>query len=172
MPSPATAFFFNGLTLLFQPDAAAAADPRPTRIGYANALLFQLLQQHLLVIAGKLLTLPFDGNRSLLLRLGSRVSSLSPARRFRRAAGKNFHFISHPDHPAVAGNQVLAKIDIAIVQRGTKTLCFQRLPGGMLLTALRADGGKMQRLHGLATSNTTSPMRITFQLSSSQPPRR
>ncbi len=35
-------------------------------------LLFQLLQQHLLVIAGKLLTLPFDGNRSLLLRLGSR----------------------------------------------------------------------------------------------------
>lgn len=85
--------------------------------------MFQLLQQHLLVIAGKLLTLPFDGNRSLLLRLGSRgiVAFTCPVG-FRRAAGKDFHFISHLDHPAVAGNQVLAKIDIAIVQRGTKTL--------------------------------------------------
>ncbi len=94
VPSPATAFFFNGLTSLFKTDAAAAADPRPTRVGYANALLLQLFQQHLLVIAGKLLTLPFNGNRGLLLRLGSRgIVAFAGAVGFRRAAGEDFHFI-------------------------------------------------------------------------------
>lgn len=85
--------------------------------------MLQLFQQHLLVIAGKLLTLPFNGNRGLLLRLGSRgIVAFAGAVGFRRAAGEDFHFIPHPDHAAVTGNQVLTKVDIAIILRGAEAL--------------------------------------------------
>jgi hypothetical protein len=66
-------------------------------------------------------------------------------------------------------DQVLAEIDIAIILRGTERLQgFQRFAGRMLLPFLRADGGKMQRLQGLRRQKPRSPMRITFQVSSSQ----
>jgi hypothetical protein len=69
-------------------------------------------------------------------------------------------------------DQVLAKIDIAIVQRGAETLQRFRAPRKDALPALRADGGKNAAAARFTTSKTTSPMRITFQYLLPRRPRR
>ena len=85
--------------------------------------MLQLFQQHLLIIAGKLMALPVNSYRGLLLRVRGRgIVAFPGALGFCRAAGEDFHFIPHPDHAAVTGNQVLTKVDIAIILRGAEAL--------------------------------------------------
>jgi hypothetical protein len=79
VPSAATAFFFSADFSFFQPDAAAAANPSPTGVRNTNSLLFQLLQQDLLIITGKTHSLPRYFHRRVLLRFRCRRISLSPA---------------------------------------------------------------------------------------------
>ena len=111
--------------------------------------MLQLLQQYLLIIAAKPLPLPFNFNdRIRLCDNRRRIVALACAVGFCRAASQHFHFIAHAHDAAVAGNQVLPKIDIAVIQRGAELLQRgQRFTGGMLLPPFRTDG----RQHAAAT---------------------
>ncbi len=104
-------------------------------------------------IAGKLLTLPFDGNRSLLLRLGSRgiVAFTCPVG-FQAGPRVRISTSSpHPDHPRCCGQSGSGRNRHRHCPARYENAfrLSQRLPGGMLLTALGLTVVKMQRLHGL-----------------------
>ena len=70
----------------FQPDAAAAANPSPAGVRNTNSLLFQLLQQDLLIITGKTHSLPRYFYRRVLLRFRCRRVSLACAVGYRARA--------------------------------------------------------------------------------------
>ncbi|MNI69479.1 hypothetical protein D3C81_1465310 [compost metagenome] len=57
--------------------------------------------------------------------------------------GQNFNFIANADHAAVAGNEILTEIDIAVIHRAAEGLqrC-QRFTGWMFLAFFRADSGE------------------------------